>query len=30
MRDLAVVLLAAGEGARLGQNTPKAFVQLLG
>ena len=30
MRDLAVVLLAAGEGARLGQNTPKAFVPLMG
>jgi 2-C-methyl-D-erythritol 4-phosphate cytidylyltransferase/2-C-methyl-D-erythritol 2,4-cyclodiphosphate synthase len=30
MRDLAVVLLAAGEGARLGQNMPKAFVPLLG
>jgi len=30
MRDLAVVLLAAGEGRRLGQNIPKAFVPLLG
>jgi len=30
MRDLAVVLVAAGEGARLGKNIPKAFVPLLG
>jgi len=30
MRDLAVVLVAAGEGRRLGQNTPKAFVPVLG
>lgn len=30
MRDTAVVLLAAGEGARLGQKLPKAFVPLAG
>jgi len=30
MRDLSVVLVAAGEGARLGKNIPKAFVPLLG
>jgi 2-C-methyl-D-erythritol 4-phosphate cytidylyltransferase/2-C-methyl-D-erythritol 2,4-cyclodiphosphate synthase len=30
MRDLAVVLVAAGEGQRLGQNIPKAFVPVLG
>jgi len=30
MRDLAVVLVAAGEGTRLGQNTPKAFVPVAG
>jgi 2-C-methyl-D-erythritol 4-phosphate cytidylyltransferase / 2-C-methyl-D-erythritol 2,4-cyclodiphosphate synthase len=30
MRDLAVVLLAAGEGARLGHKLPKAFVPLMG
>lgn len=28
MRDLAVVLVAAGKGQRLGLNTPKAFVEL--
>jgi 2-C-methyl-D-erythritol 4-phosphate cytidylyltransferase/2-C-methyl-D-erythritol 2,4-cyclodiphosphate synthase len=30
MRDLAVVLVAAGEGQRLGQKIPKAFVPVLG
>ena len=30
MRDLAVVLVAAGKGERLGQNIPKAFVELAG
>jgi len=30
MRDIAVVLLAAGEGARLGHKLPKAFVPLHG
>lgn len=30
MRNLAVVLVAAGEGSRLGKNIPKAFVPLLG
>jgi 2-C-methyl-D-erythritol 4-phosphate cytidylyltransferase/2-C-methyl-D-erythritol 2,4-cyclodiphosphate synthase len=30
MRDLAVVLVAAGKGERLGQNKPKAFVDLAG
>ena len=30
MRDLAVVLVAAGSGTRLGFNTPKAFVNLAG
>ena len=30
MRDLAVVLVAAGKGERLGQNIPKAFVEVAG
>lgn len=30
MRDLAVVLVAAGEGQRLGQHIPKAFVPVAG
>lgn len=30
MRDIAVVLVAAGSGTRLGFNTPKAFVNLVG
>ena len=30
MRDIAVVLVAAGSGTRLGFNTPKAFVNLAG
>ena len=30
MRDLAVVLVAAGKGERLGQNIPKAFVEVSG
>jgi 2-C-methyl-D-erythritol 4-phosphate cytidylyltransferase/2-C-methyl-D-erythritol 2,4-cyclodiphosphate synthase len=30
MRDLAVVLVAAGQGTRLGLNIPKAFVPLHG
>jgi 2-C-methyl-D-erythritol 4-phosphate cytidylyltransferase/2-C-methyl-D-erythritol 2,4-cyclodiphosphate synthase len=29
-RDLAVVVVAAGKGERLGQDSPKAFVQLNG
>ncbi len=29
-RDLAVIVVAAGRGERLGANTPKAFVEILG
>jgi 2-C-methyl-D-erythritol 4-phosphate cytidylyltransferase/2-C-methyl-D-erythritol 2,4-cyclodiphosphate synthase len=29
-RDLAVIVVAAGRGERLGANTPKAFVEIIG